>query len=148
MTAPAAGAFSGDPLIRKVGVRLWRLEETLAYRSRAGRLFVVDVGFFTDGASVPRAVWWLYPPFGDRYDRAAILHDFLYQHAERYDGDDHGHISRAEVDALFREAMEVDGFRASGRAVVYAAVRSGGWAAWRAHRHAAGAASVEASRDG
>lgn len=140
-----AGAFSCEPRIRKVGKRRWRLEDDLVYRARDGRLFIIPAGTETDGASVPRFVWWLYPPIGDAYDRAAFLHDFLYQHVELFEGSDHGHMSRGEADGLFLEAMEVDGFRWTGRQTVHKAVRAGGWRAWRKHRKAALKAAGAAS---
>lgn len=112
------------------------------YQTAAGGTVYIYVGFTTDGASVPRALWWLYPPFGDDYENAAVLHDYLYRHATQrlesggfeYYGSDGGHISRAEADALMREVMEVDGFRRTGRAVVYRSVRVGGGGAWRRYR--------------
>lgn len=36
----------------------------------------VPAGFVTDGASVPRLLWWLFPPTG-RYFLAAVVHDYL-----------------------------------------------------------------------
>jgi len=36
----------------------------------------VLAGFVTDGASVPRMLWWLFPPVG-RYFLAAVVHDYL-----------------------------------------------------------------------
>jgi hypothetical protein len=135
------GQFSGDPLIRKINNRqAWQLAEALAYRSRDGRLFIVPAGFETDGASVPRPLWWLYPPFGGEYDRAAIIHDYLYTHAEHVVGDDDGHISRGAVDGLMLEMMEVDEFRRTGRRTVHAGVRLGGWRPWRRYRAEAGKA--------
>ena len=38
---------------------------------------IVPPGFESDGASVPRPLWWFLPPWGDRSTRAAILHDFV-----------------------------------------------------------------------
>ena len=49
---------------------------------------------------VPRMGWWLYPPFGGAYDEAATIHDHLYAHAELFEGDDHGHLSRGEADGV------------------------------------------------
>lgn len=139
------GSFSGDPLIRKIdGQRRWRVEEPLAYRAWCGRVFLVPAGVVTDGASVPRPLWWLYPPFGGEYDRAAIIHDYLYQHAEVFEGDDDGHIGRGEVDGCFLEMMGVDEFRRTGRRVVHAGVRSGGWRSWRRYRKAARRAAAAA----
>ncbi len=36
----------------------------------------VPSGFVSDGATVPRFLWWLFPPVG-RYFAAAIVHDYL-----------------------------------------------------------------------
>lgn len=109
----------------------------LVYEARNGRTFVVPAGFYSDGASVPRALWTLYPPFGGTYEPAAWLHDYLYAYAEAEFGTDHGHVSRAEADGLFDEAMEALGFRATGRMVIYRGVRLGGWLSWRKYRKAA-----------
>jgi len=38
----------------------------------------IPKGFVTDYASVPRYLWWLYPPVGG-YDDAAVVHDYLYE---------------------------------------------------------------------
>jgi len=43
----------------------------------SGLLVTVPFGFVSDGASVPRFLWWLMPAWGDRGTRAAILHDFI-----------------------------------------------------------------------
>ena len=48
----------------------------------------VPKGFVTDGASVPRFLWWLFPPVG-RYFTSAVIHDYLlvtghhWRHANR-----------------------------------------------------------------
>ncbi len=39
----------------------------------------VPRGFVTDGATVPRAFWWLFPPAG-RYFLAAAVHDYLLEY--------------------------------------------------------------------
>jgi len=36
----------------------------------------IEAGFVTDGASVPRWLWGLYPPV-DKYFLAAVVHDWL-----------------------------------------------------------------------
>ena len=53
----------------------------------------VPKGFITDGASVPRIFWPVFPPFGP-WLKAAILHDWLYAT---------GKVSRKEADRLFRD---------------------------------------------
>ena len=37
-------------------------------------------GFESDGATVPRFLWWFVPPTG-RHLPAVLVHDYLYQHA-------------------------------------------------------------------
>jgi hypothetical protein len=52
-----------------------------------GLLIVIPAGFITDGASIPRVLWWLISPFGPLLE-GAILHDFGYQYGyllARYD---------------------------------------------------------------
>jgi hypothetical protein len=38
---------------------------------------VVPAGTMTDGASVPRPLWWFLPPWGDEATLPAVLHDYL-----------------------------------------------------------------------
>lgn len=89
-----------------------------------GRLITVPAGFKTDLASIPKILWNILPPVG-RYDAAAVVHDYLYQH---------NGVTRAEADAVLREAMEVLGVRWSQRWAIYAGVRVGGWKTWNRYR--------------
>jgi hypothetical protein len=41
-----------------------------------GKVWNVPDGYKTDGASVPPAVWALYPPFTGKYRSAAVIHDY------------------------------------------------------------------------
>ena len=93
--------------------RNWSLQGPVVYRDGAGREIVVPKGFITDLASVPRALWNLFPPFGS-YTFAAVLHDWLYRT---------GIVSRAVADATFLEAMESLGTGGFTRRVLYFAVR-------------------------
>ena len=43
----------------------------------SGLQVIVPAGFITDGASVPRILWPLLPPWGDKGTRAAMVHDYL-----------------------------------------------------------------------
>lgn len=115
-----------------------RLASPLSYLASNGVTYTVPAGTESDGASVPRLLWWLYPAFGGQYEPATWLHDDLYARAERYAGTDDWHVSRAEADGLFYEAMrEGCGWRASGCEVVFHGVRVGGWWPWRKYRRAA-----------
>lgn len=44
-----------------------------------GLQIIVPKGFVTDGASIPRLLWWLISPFGPLLE-GGILHDFGYQY--------------------------------------------------------------------
>ena len=81
-------------------------------------------GFQFDGASVPRWLWWLWPPMG-RYALAALIHDWLYAHGE---------VTRAEADGRFLQAMDSLRMPPWRSYPLYWAVRLGGWAAWRRRR--------------
>jgi len=73
---------------------------------------VVPKGYRTDGASVPRLFWWLFPPNRTDYLPCAIIHDYLC---------DMGRFK--EADEMFRACLEelrVDWFS---RTVMYLAVR-------------------------
>lgn len=129
-----SGRFTSKPHLVHVHGRVHQVTRQGVYVAADGAHYVIPRGFETDGASVPRPLWWLYPPFGQDYEPAAILHDYLYAHAEQYPGSDQGHLSRGEADALFLEAMAALGYRASGRRVIHAAVRAGGWKAWNRYR--------------
>lgn len=103
------------------------LLRALVYKSDLlKRTLVVPEGFKTDFASIPAVVWPLIPKVG-KYDKAAVVHDFLYQN---------NGCTREEADGVLREAMRilhVPGWRMS---LIYAGVRSGGWLVWGRYRKA------------
>ena len=64
---------------RKIDGRWTRvaiLESEFIYDSPEFGIVQVPYGFPSDGASVPRFLWNLYPPFG-RYLEAAVIHDWF-----------------------------------------------------------------------
>lgn len=76
----------------------------------SSRYVDVPTGFLTDGATVPRALWWLLPPLGE-YSQATTLHDYLcrtYKVIEVINGvPTEVAVTRKEIDGILREAMEV-----------------------------------------
>ena len=93
-----------------------RLTHFLVYAltTNGGELKVkVPAGFVTDLATTPRILWPIFPPWG-RWNRAAILHDYLCVHRT---------CSRFLADALFREAMKDLGVPLWRRVIMYYAVR-------------------------
>lgn len=84
-----------------------------------GATTTVPAGFQSDGASTPRLVWQIVPPFG-AYWRGAVLHDWLYR--ETY-------LPREFCDGVFLEAMVSLGVSPVERTAIYDALRLfGGWA--------------------
>lgn len=111
--------FTSDLIVRACyDGAFWKLEAPLTYESGLG-VVTVGSGFLTDFASVPRPFWWLFPPTG-LYVRAAVLHDYCYT----VTGPE---IARRTADALFIEAMALEGVPAWKRWTMYAAVRAFGW---------------------
>jgi hypothetical protein len=86
-------------------------------------VIVVPVGFVTDFASTPRAIWAVLPPFG-QYQLAAVVHDFLYW--------DQG-CTREQADALLRVAMAESKVEPAKRDIIWQAVRRFGGSAWTAN---------------
>lgn len=79
----------------------------------------MPVGTVSDGASTPREIWDLIPPFGS-YWRATYLHDYLYRLTKR---------DRKECDDILLEAMKDIGVPLLLRDAIYEGVRLGGsWA--------------------
>jgi hypothetical protein len=115
-------------IARRPGTRgVYRVNSTVAFRSRDGVCIEALPGWFTDGASVPMVLRWWAPPFAGPYTAAAIIHDILYR--AQPDG-----YSRAWVDHVLYQAMCASSVRRLQAIIIYAGVRLGGWAAWRSNR--------------
>ena len=94
------------------------LDRALFYESDLIGNVEVPVGFISDGASVPRMLWNLYPPFGE-YLEAAVVHDLFCVL---------GHNGESPIDfkmaaKVFKEAMAVCGVSRWKRQKMYLAVR-------------------------
>lgn len=70
----------------------------------------VETGFKTDGATIPRFLWWLLPPIGE-YSQACTLHDKLcttYRITRVINGNPvQVAITRKEIDRILDEALGV-----------------------------------------
>lgn len=82
--------------------------------------FVIDSGFVTDFASVPR-IPIAFTLFAGKAKKSAVLHDWLYTHKP---------FSRAEADKAFLCAMEAEGLGWFTRQSMYRGVRMGGASYW------------------
>lgn len=114
-------AFSGPLTIRErdVDTDRWELAEPLTYGS-----MTIPVGFVCDGATIPWPVSIVFPHWGRRYRRAAILHDYLLSIGTR----------RTEADKAFLAAMKDCGVSFTVRWTFYYAV--GFFSAFKAWRKA------------
>ena len=92
------------------------LNDDLCYQSDIAGDSIVPVGFASDGASVPRIMWSIYPPFG-KYLEAAIVHDWFCVNRS---------VSSVTAAKVFREAMAVCGVSKWRRTKMYWAVRTFG----------------------
>ncbi len=101
----------------KNGRAMFRLESDLVFcqeYSTFGLEITVPAGFVTDFASVPRFLWFIFPPMGT-YNPATVLHDYLCK-MEGY--------PRFMADAIFREAMRELGVPWWRRVAMYLGVRA------------------------
>ncbi len=110
---------AADVLVRTRDELVW-----FDRRVRPIRFHAVPAGFVCDGASVPRWAWTaIGHPLSGRFLRAAVLHDWGYRHPAEGD-------TRATVDRRFFQGLRADGVGRVRAALMYAAVRVGGGAAW------------------
>jgi hypothetical protein len=98
----------------------FRLVQDLTYGP-----YRVPTDFITDLASIPQVLWNILPPVGS-YDKAAVVHDWLY----RNNG-----ITRSEADQVLNQGMIDLGVREWKRKIIYSGVRLGGWKPWNNYRN-------------
>lgn len=145
--ARITGAFQVEevPGKSRSGRQCVRLLQPLEYRvgsANSAEVITVPRGFETDFASIPWGIRNLFPPMGP-WSRPAIVHDFLYcsRGTGVLDTANAPHLcgitrlfpyERWEADLIFREAMTVvdPPVPAWRRAIMYRAVRLGGWSGW------------------
>jgi hypothetical protein len=106
-----------DVVVKQTSDEQWELVDPLIYEGNRDA-FLVQAGFSTDLASVPRPVVWLLPRYG-RYTKAAILHDYLCHEARA------GLFNRYDADGIFRRAMRELSVSFVRRWMMWAAVRLG-----------------------
>lgn len=108
-----------------------KLLAPLSYTHKGWKI-TVPKGFTTNFASIPRVFWRLLPPRG-RYNRAAIVHDWLY-FAQPIDPLTKKPIKQSRADLILRDAaldLEAKWWEAL---ALWVGVRIGGWVAWNNHR--------------
>lgn len=96
-----------------------------------GQPLVIPRGFLTDGASVPRFLWPILPPFGP-YNKASLLHDYLYKTGKI----NRAPVTRKQADDLFLAGMEALQVNPATRWAMWTGVRVGAFPAWFKYRKA------------
>jgi hypothetical protein len=70
------GHFDGDIVAKFLADgRIMQLEKPFTYTGPDGRMWMVPAGTTTDGASVPPAFWFAFPPYSGPYRGPAVMHD-------------------------------------------------------------------------
>lgn len=134
--------------MEKTGPRTFCLvEDLLFYSARHRGLIMAPAGMASDGASVPRPLWWLVPPSG-QYDYGVVFHDGAYRGTLVNGDGDAMHFIRALADALLDEVNEATGVAGWERAVLYRGVRLGGALAYQRAQAARRAAFAQAMYTG
>lgn len=96
--------------------RNFQLLRSLVYLTEVpgtGGVIRVPKGFVTDFASIPRALWSIFPPQG-KYSAAAVVHDYTYRRTI---------WDRSICDAVFLEAMQSLGVGWLTRHLIHRGVR-------------------------
>lgn len=114
--------FDRDLAIRAVTATTWALTEPLTWTGSQHDTFVVEAGFVTDFATVPRFLHWLVLPYG-AYTRAAVLHDWLIETRINHP-DPLLRVASRDVDGIFRRVMGELGVGWAKRWTMWAAVRA------------------------
>ncbi|WP_205691074.1 DUF1353 domain-containing protein [Cellulophaga sp. BC115SP] len=108
----------------------WELYEPFEETLSDGSTILIPTGYVTDFASVPMLLWSFFPPIG-KYNRAALVHDYLYdlQYRQKELGEK---AARKFADDQFlylaNKILPNDNFR---HLLMYFAVRIFGLYAWR-----------------
>ena len=95
----------------------YKLHTPLVFEDEQFKI-TAHVGFVTDGASIPSALFGIVGcPFGELYTKAAIMHDLFYRS---------GVFSRKMSDYLFLKMMLASGVSRAKARAMYLGVRAGG----------------------
>ena len=94
----------------------------------------VHKGFITDFASIPFPFSRVFLPIGKSYDKASVVHDFLYWLPVVWTMYGNRTITRKEADSIYLDMMEKSGTPIVVRQSIYTGVRAGGSRTWNKYR--------------
>ncbi len=86
-------------------------------------IIVIPKGYVSDWSSLPRILWWRWPPNYSEARHAAVVHDYLYSHL-------HWHYTKEFADAVLKALMLYDGAPAFTAKTFHLGVRVGGKGGW------------------
>ena len=92
------------------------------YQMDSGEILYIPAGFYTDGASIPKAFWSIIGGPWGKYLYAALPHDYGY-YTQMH--------TREEVDRKFLIVMKELGVSWWKYGVMHRAVRDWGWIPWK-----------------
>lgn len=100
-----------------------RVDENIVPKGDNPWHYMIPSGYISDGASTPRILWSIIPPFG-RYLKAAVIHDYGYTNNP-------AELSRKEIDEIFLRQMLYDDVNPRLAKTMYYFVRAVSWYYWR-----------------
>lgn len=116
-----SGGFHTLPFkVATVDGQHFALLEDIVFERPNGEKITIKANEQSDGASAPRPLWNLFPPFG-KYWPAAYLHDVLYRYSQ---------LPKDVCDTIFKEAMQALGVDEETVFSLYESVHFGGQAAF------------------
>ncbi|KKM83839.1 hypothetical protein LCGC14_1305310 [marine sediment metagenome] len=120
------------PLVVEVKGKRFKLYFDFTYLWKRKYIEIrVKRGFETDFASIPRLLRIIIEKLGLQ-NKAAVIHDALYQgNYETPNASPRCEFTRSEADLCFLDGMADSGVKEWKRWAMWAAVRIGGWVAWR-----------------
>ncbi len=133
------GNFVGRMEVQYIDGLTWKViqapaPETFGFSLDDGRLIEPPDGMTTDFASIPKALWSIFPPTGDgvhaEYGKSAVIHDYLYQTGKICGVP----ISRRYADLIFYTANTALGVPYWIRKTFDLGLLLGGQKAWDAYR--------------
>lgn len=111
-----------DPAASKIlGADHWRVISPFRYylgEKYSEQWVMIPAGYLTDGASVPRLLWNMIPPWGS-YGQAAVVHDYLCENLQIMVAGKSTPITRTRCDEILNEAMQVLGVPTLLRLAIY-----------------------------
>ena len=119
------GTFKGKWAVEEYGPRLVKHTVKLSYTTDEGITHTVEIGFVSDGGSIPPVAWPIIgPPFVGYYRKSCLIHDEFYATQK---------VTRKYADRIFLEAMRDEGVSWWKRNTMYRAVRLGAYFIWKNH---------------